>query len=309
VCGFAFAQQQSPIPQNENPSPTVTLSLIVTDESRRAVDDITRDQITIVEHKRPQKLIAFSHESTAVDYGIAVDTSGSFKTLLGPVLESVKFLLENQRDDDAVFLETFTSSDKIATVHEFTSDKSEVLKMLPLLRIEGGQSAVVDGIYLAAEHVSKRPAVPNRRHALVVFTDGEDRASYYTDKALIKFLQQNDVQVFVIGIVGQLDRTSIIRPSIRENAETLLKRIAQQTGGRVFFPNTISELKEVLEQIEHDLHNQYKIVYESDDTSSKEFRSVEVAITNSGVHKFTAIVRPGYYINPPASNSSAKKKS
>jgi len=312
LCGLSIAQDLPAPKQNTDQPRTVTLSVIFTNRSHHSFDDVLREEVQVFEDKVPQTIKVFSKEDKPVDYAIAIDTSGSFKTLLSPVVEAVKLLINNQRDNDELFIERFVSTDKIETVQDFTSDRSTLLKPLPSLRIEGGQSAVIDAVYLAVQHVAQHRPSAERRRALVLFTDGEDRASYYTEKQLSQLLRQNDVQVFVIGIVAQLDAQSRqIGRSPREKAEGFIRRIAQESGGRAFFPKNVDELRQATAQVTHDLHVQYSITYESTGNGSKgDFRSVEVKVVEStGRQTLSAVSRPGYYINPPVLDPKDKKKS
>ena len=295
------AQQAIPVGQ---PSPTprvVELNVLFTDSSQHSVDDVKAEEVDLFESKLPQKMLDFTKQDLPVDYAIAIDNSGSFKTLLPIVVEMAKTLVNTQRIDDELFLERFTNAAKIETVQEFTSDKTKLFGGLDALYIEGGQSAVVDAIYLAVQHVAGHGSKTGRRRAVVVFTDGEDRQSYYNEKELLELIKTSDVQVFAIGITAQLDETSIRTPSQKEKAEQLLTRIAKESGGRVFFSKNRKELIDAVQQVAHDLHIQYTIKYESTVKTNQNFRIVEVkANTTAGSRKLTAFTRPGYYVNPPA---------
>src|SRR5690349_3013771 len=84
---------------------------------------------------------------------------------------------------------------------------------------------------------------PDRRKAVVIITDGEDRNSFYKQEALIQLLRETDVQVFVLGLMDELDQASPYRkPGARNRAEKLLTTVANETGGRVFFPRDREEL-------------------------------------------------------------------
>jgi Ca-activated chloride channel homolog len=305
---MSFGQEPQTTPATS--ARTVNLSLIVVDKSNQSLDDVKKDELRLLENKLPQTIATFAKAESAVDYGIAIDTSGSFKTLLPVVLKAVDLLIKNQRDDDECFIERFVSSDKVERVQDFTSDKANLRATLSKLYIEGGQSAVIDAIYLAVQYIAQRPKNPQRRRALVVFTDGEDRASYYTLEHLLKLLRAADVQVFVIGLVSELDKTErLTRPSIRQKARDFLKAIARESGGRVFFPEKNIEISNALGEINHDLHIQYDISYQSTDPSTENFHPVRFEIIESPSRKdVTTITRPGYYLKPPEIGEKEKQK-
>src|SRR5262249_36754433 len=155
----------------------------------------------------------------------------------------------------------FISSDKIETVQDFTPSKDLLMDGLDSLYVEGGQTAIIDAVYLSAEHVSeykKGDPSDRRRRALILITDGEDRNSFYKPDQLFSRLREEDVQIYVIGFVNELDKESgLIRKSPRERAVNLINKLATETGGRAFFPNSIADLPQIAAEIVRDLRTQY----------------------------------------------------
>lgn len=309
-CHWAIAQE--PGPQNQKgEAPIVRLSLIVTDHSNHALDDVHKEQMQVLEDKAPQILSFFSADDRLINYVVAIDTSGSFKKLLGPALDAVRLLINGNREQDETMLIRFISSDKIETAQAFTTDKAKLTDSLKLFQIAGGQSAVVDAIYLsvtaAAEYKASDAGI---RRAVVLVSDGEERNSYYDIDTLVKLLRAKDVQVFVIGIVTQLDNQGgLIRPSPRATAEKLLDRVARETGGRIFYPKNVTELMQAATEISHDLRTQYVIGDQRPNNSKGGFHKVEVRIADApGREKLTAIARAGYLLNPPDSATKDKDR-
>src|SRR5688500_13493499 len=140
---------------------------------------------------------------------------------------------------DETFLVRFISSDKIETVQDFTANKEMLMDGLDSFYVEGGQTAVVDAIYLSAEHVSqyrKGDDGDRRRRALIVITDGEDRNSFYKQEQLFARLREEDVQIFVIGFVNELEKEAgLIRKMPREKAGGVINKLGTETGGRPIF--------------------------------------------------------------------------
>ncbi len=234
-----------------------------------------------------------------VIYGLAVDTSGSLRPAFEQVINAAKAIINSNKKGDETFLERFISSDKIETIQDFTSSKDALMDGLDTLYIEGGQTAVIDGVYLAAEHVAEYKKGSNddrRRRALIVVTDGEDRASYYPEADLFRRLREEDVQIYVIGFVNELDaEKGLIRKSPRDKAVTLINRIATETGGRAFFPQSISELPEVANQIVRDLRTQYVISYDpTNKAHDGTYRAIKVNVADApGRDKRIALTRSG----------------
>jgi Ca-activated chloride channel family protein len=305
----AVIAQQSATTQTAPVGRSIKLNVIVTDKSNHSLSDLNKEDLQLLENDVPQTLTLFEKDTRPVRYVVAIDTSGSFKGLLVPVLEATKILINNNRDLDETMLIRFVSSDKIETVEKFTSDKGKLVGSLRTLYIEGGQSAVVDALHLSVQAAAEYKAGDNSaRRAVVLFSDGEDRASYYTTDTLVKLLRASDVQVFVVGIVTQLDgNRRLARPSPKDAAEKLLRRVAAETGGRVFFPEDLRELAEALAEIIKDMQAQFLVGYEpTNQEPKKDFRKIKVNVVEApGKEKRVAITRSGYFLIPPDSKKKA----
>lgn len=297
----AASLQAQEVQASPTPAQSVRLTMIVTDAAKHSVDNVRQEEIQLVEEQLPIPVTLFSTDSRPVDYGLVIDTSGSFRTLLKTVVQSAKMLVESNHPGDETFVESFVNSEHIEKVAEFTGDKAKLGRALDSLYVRGGQSAVINGVYAAVKHTAeKRGAPAERRRAVVMFTDGEDRASFYNEDQLVTLLRESDVQVFIVGITSELDKEGgRIRASPRAKAEALLTKIAEESGGRVFFARDAKERAEAIEQIAHDLHFQYLIGYERPPRpEAKGFRKFKVKLTEApGRKKFTVITRPGYLVD------------
>ena len=278
----------------------VTLNVRVIDRNNRPIDNVRQDEFKVYEDGALQPIFSFTKEEVPISYGLAVDTSGSLRTQLPTVIDAAKTIINSNKPGDETFLVGFISSDKIDTLKEFTSDKNALLDEVDNLFTEGGQTAVIDAVYLSAEHVAeykKGNLDDRRRRALIVVTDGEDRNSYFKQDQLFERLREEDVQIYVIGFVGELDKEGgLIKKSSRERAVALLNRLATDTGGRAFYPQSITELPEIASSIVRDLRTQYVISYTPTNTAHDgTYRAIKVAVADaSGKDKRIALTRAGY---------------
>lgn len=288
---------QEPTPPAAKPAgPTVQLSLIVTDSKDKSLDKISKNDLSVFEDKVEQTVLSVEADVRPVDLGIAIDASGSVRSYIEPIIEGARLIIVNREPKDEIFIERFISSDKIETVQDFTGDRKRLTGALDAIYIEHGQSAVIDAVYIAAEYIAGHNRNSDRRKALVLFTDGEDRNSYYNIEKLLTLLHKGRVQIFVVGLIGDLqDQPINNRPrGNRERAIKLLTTIAEETGGRVFFPRYNSELGESVAQIVHDLDGQFQITYQSSNNAKKDFRKVDVKVISPAGEKRKAIVPAGY---------------
>ena len=284
----------------------VTLHVRVIDRNNHPINNIRKDDFKVLEDNVPQPIFSFTEEEVPVIYGLAVDTSGSLRPQFEQVINASKTIINSNKKGDETFLERFISSDKIETIQDFTANKDSLMDGLDTLYIEGGQTAVIDGVYLAAEHVAdykKGPEDDRRRRALIVVTDGEDRASYYPEAQLFQRLREEDVQIYVIGFVNELDADKgLIRKSPRDKAVNLINRLASETGGRAFFPQSIAELPQIANEIVRDLRTQYVISYDpTNKAHDGSFRAIKVLVTQpTGTDRRIALTRNGRTANQGA---------
>jgi len=288
----------------------VTLHVRVIDRNNRPINNISKADFKVLEDGVPQPIFSFTEEEVPVIYGLAVDTSGSLRPQFDSVISAAKTIINSNKKGDETFLERFISSDKIETIQDFTDKKDFLMDGLDQLFIEGGQTAVIDGVYLAAGHVAdyKNTASDDRRRrALIVVTDGEDRQSYYNEQQLFAQLREEDVQIYVIGFVNELDSDrGLIRKSSKDKAVGLLNRLATETGGRAFFPQSISELPQIANEIVRDLRTQYVISYDpTNKTHDGSYRAIKVTVNQPATgDRRIALTRPGRLAT--ASSSAAK---
>ncbi len=277
----------------------VQLHVRVIDRNNRPIDNVPQSEFHVFEDGVPQPIESFTREEVPISYGLAVDTSGSLRSQLQSVIDAGKIIVNSNKAGDETFLVRFISSDKIETVQDFTPNKELLMDGLDSLYVEGGQTAITDAVYLSAEHVSeyrKGDESDRRRRALVLITDGEDRSSFYRQDQLFSRLREDDVQIFVIGFVNELDKEgNLIRKSPRDKAVSFINRLATETGGRAFYPDSVADLPAVANEIVKDLRTQYVISYNPTNKSHDgSYRAIKVVVDEpSGREKRIALTRTG----------------
>jgi Ca-activated chloride channel family protein len=292
------------------------LHVRVIDRNNKPVNNVRQDEFKVFENNVPQTITSFRSEEVPITYGLVVDNSGSLRNQIGQVIEAGKTIIASNKPGDETFVVRFVSSDEIKIMQDFTADRQSLTDALEDMYVEGGQTAVVDAVYLAAEHASERhkndPVEDKRRRALILVTDGEDRSSFYKTEQLFEALKEEDVQIFVIGFVNELEKDrGFISKSKRDKAVSLLDKMAKETGGRTFYPNSLSELPDIAEQITKDLRTQYVISYKPTVSARPgEFRPVRVAVADTpGKDKRIAVTRSGYTARAPQPQTTIAPKS
>ena len=285
----------------------VNLQVRVVDRNNRPVNDVRDDEFRVFDNGVQQRVEFVTREEVPISYGLVVDNSGSLRSQINQVIEAAKSIVESNKSGDETFVVRFVSSDEIKIMQDFTPDQQSVKDSLDDMYVEGGQTAIIDAVYLSAEHAAQHrrgnPLDDKRRRALILVTDGEDRASFYKRDQLFESLKENDVQIYIIGFVNELERErGFISKSRRDKAVELLDRMAKETGGRAFYPTSLSELPGIAEEITKDLRTQYVVSYiPTSKAQAGEFRQVRVAVADApNREKRIAVTRSGYTGKPPA---------
>jgi Ca-activated chloride channel family protein len=291
-----------PVASVFSPTGGVRLTVLVTDSSGHPFPNLTAENFQIVDEGVAQTITSFSAEKFPVAYGLALDTSGSMRPAFSQELELARTIIQSNEPSDETLLIRFISSDKIETVQEFTTDTPTLLKELETLYVEGGQSAILDAVYLAAQGVAQYKADDSsyRRRAVILLTDGDERASYYSLDDVVALLRRIDVQVFVVCLSSDEGGSQFNR-SLVKTAIPLLSRLATETGGVAFYPKTVTDLNTNIRQLISLLHQQHVITYQpTNGVTAGKFRNIKVSVTNKpGQEKLFEAVRAGYVVAEP----------
>ncbi len=280
------------VSSNEQDRQMVFLHVRVIDPSNKPVRDVPQNAFQVTEDGTPQKIEFFTSEEVPLTYGLVIDCSGSMRSQLESVVRAGINIVNSNTPDDETFLIRFISSDKIEKLQELTSNKGALRNALEQLYVEGGQTAVVDAIYLSADYLAQQQSDPGkvRRRALILVSDGEDRNSFYKKEQLFEFLAAKDTQIYTIGLASEL------KGKKREDAILFLSKLATDTGGRTFFPASPSDIASISNEIIRDIRTQYVIGYvPSSGDAAKSFHKTVVSIADDpNREKRVAVTRVGY---------------
>ena len=117
-----------------------------------------------------------------------------------------------------------------------------------------------------------------RRRAIVLLSDGEDTSSLVTFDEVLDVALRSDSVIYTIGL--GLDASAARRAA---DPSFVLTRLAQQTGGRAFFPGLAKDLTGVYADIRNELSSQYLLAYVSSNERTGRWRNVNVRVNRPGL--------------------------
>ncbi|MFH1573751.1 MAG: VWA domain-containing protein, partial [Acidobacteriota bacterium] len=236
----------------------------VTDKNGHFVSGLTKENFSVFEDGVQQEITAFSQEDVPLSVGFVLDTSGSMRNKFNTVTRAALAFIRASNTQDQVFLIGF--NDEVELIEDFTNDVDLIADSLENTIVTGG-TALYDAIYLG---VQKAGSGAHQKKAIVVFSDGEDRDSYYKLEELVAKVQESDVQIYSIGFLNPVPEKGLFgrwSKSVPEKAHDALQQISDETGARAFFPKDLSEICAMVGEVAHELRNQYGIGYVSMNTA------------------------------------------
>jgi Ca-activated chloride channel family protein len=277
----------------------VSLNVRVVDGNNRSVNNLEQSQFRVYEDDVLQSITSLGTAEVPIINALVIDNSRSLRTQLGKIIDAGKIIISTNRPKDESVVVRFVSKDKIEVVQDFTTNKNSLNNALDNLFVEGGQTAIIDAIYRTAKKVDEYQKSQKKEdvklRSLILVSDGEDRGSSYKEQQLFELLRQSQVQIYAVGFVNDLSREDANGINRQEKAKSFLTRLAQETGGKVYFPNSIDELPQIASDISGEMRTQYLISYEPTNGSRDgTFRKIKVEIVDgASKEKRIAITRAG----------------
>jgi VWFA-related protein len=150
-----------------------------------------------------------------------------------------------------------------------------------------------DALYETLEKLSRLSG----RRVLVFVGSGLDTFSMHTQEDLQKLIEASNVVVFSAGAGSMLrgQYESYLDSTSRLNllrAESLLKMLADKSGGQAWFPRFEQAFPDVMRGIVQTIESQYRLVYESRIPADGKFHKIKVeAFTLEGDQRTAYKVR------------------
>jgi VWFA-related protein len=261
----------------------VQIPVHVTTPLGASVTNMKPENFRIFEDGVEQKITHFSSEDAPISIGMLFDASGSMRNKIRKSSEAVAAFFKTANADDEFFLIEFNERPKLAV--PFTRDSEEVYRKIvhakPL-----GRTSLLDAIHLA---LLQMKTAKHLRKAIVIFSDGGDNRSRYTESEIQAAMREADVQVYAMGI---FDPDDVPRKTPEEkNGPKLLDQLAEETGGRHYPVKDLDDLPAVCEKIGAELRYQYMIGYSpSNEDGDGGYRHVKVQVPDP----LRAYYRTGY---------------
>lgn len=269
----------------------VVLNVTVTNSGESYVVDLEQDDFVVLEDGRRQDLSFFSKPRVPLSLALLMDTSASMQQALPIAQDAAAGFVRELGSND---LGTAISFDSRLRILHGPSPSRIALEAAIRRTTADGATSLYDAVYVMLKELNKmRPknrSLAERRPVMVVFSDGEDTSSLVSLDDVLNLATSSDTIIYSIGL-GRPQLTSMSW-SPRDSLY-VLRRLSQQTGGRVFFPQDPRDLEGIYSDIKEELASQYLLAYEPPiRRNDGEWRNISVQLNRGGL---MARTKRGYY--------------
>jgi Ca-activated chloride channel family protein len=285
------AQQAPPATQPSFRSGVELVSLNVTVmEGTRYVTDLEQKDFNVFEDGNKQEVTFFNRTNLPIALALLLDTSASMDTKLPTAQEAAIGFSRRLRPQDLA--EVIDFDNRVSVLQNFTNSAQE-LETAIRRTSAGGSTSLYNAVYIALKDLKKvvaKNAEEIRRQAIIVLSDGEDTSSLLPFEEVLDLAKRSETAIYSIGL---RDNEGSNGSKLFKEAEFVLRQFSQQTGGRAFFPNQLSDLNSVYGQISDELSSQYTVGYTSKNPRRDgAWRRIVVQTTRAGTATRT---KQGYF--------------
>lgn len=225
----------------------VVLNATVVDKNGKFVSGLKRSDFKIFEDGTEQPLAGFTAEETPFAAAILLDTSGSMETRLTLGRSAAIRFLDGLRDEDVAAVYNFDI--KVEQMQEFSSGRDLPARAYGLHTKM--MTALNDAVLRAADDLGKRA---EKRRAIVVLSDGGENSSRASADKALDHVMQSGATIYAVNMADTGPERDIVGASI-------LKNLADKSGGRYIASPGGQELRESFAAIAEELGHQYTIAY------------------------------------------------
>ena len=262
VCGMAVATPAGQIFRSGVDA--VAVDVLVTRRGQ-PVTGLTADDFEVLDNDVPQRIDSITLEEVPMTLLLVLDTSGAPPTL--PLV---------------------TFSDKLRTVVAPPAPVSMLPDALGRLRA-GGATALYDATFAA---LTLREQTVGR-HLMLIFSDGDDTASWLDPREVLTMAQRSDVVVYGVTL-DEVRRESSVDRQSRASARRwfptepflfrrqFLPRLVEDTGGSQFVAEDVGRLRDAFERVVGEFRSRYLLTYAPTGVESAGWHALEVRVRGRG---------------------------
>ncbi len=325
VAALVFFMVLPAAAQFKSTVPLVVAPTTVTDSKGHYVDGLTPADLVLYDNNVPQA-IQMDWMTYPIDLVVAVQTSANSGAVIDK-LGGAGILLTQLLAADAGETALITFSDEVKVHQDFTNDADSVIHGLRMLRMEGGDAHILDGLQKALLMLDHRPQ--GRRRIVLMLAEKRDRSSKARLPEVMEQVQRLNAEIFWITFSPFMQPWTV-KPKTAEDLKPIDERgkppkddpavppdlgpgdplfglgelirlhqpdlsglFTKNTGGRTLSFLRKTALEQAIQLIGEEVHRQYILSFQPKGTDPGAFHTIRVEAKNRA--DLRARTREGYW--------------
>jgi Ca-activated chloride channel homolog len=247
----------------------VNVGVIVTDSRGHFVEGLRREDFHVFDNGTEQPLTGFASIEEPAQVLLVIEAGPAVYLLESDHLQAAVALLNGLAKDDRVAVVKYAEAP--AVLVDFTADKKAAEAAFGQLSFNLGYGSLnlSTSVLKILEGLGNVPG----KKTIVLLSTGLDTSSANHSADVVQRLRMGDVRVLAISLTGGLRNPPAAGKKKRpapsptqteqrfEQADQLLKRMAEATGGRAYFPGNAKEFNEVYTEIAQLVRHEYSLAF------------------------------------------------
>ena len=296
----APAQEPAPSPTFRSGVEVMNLSVTVTDKRGRPVTDLTQDDFTVLEDKKPQALVRFSSSrdgtTAPIGLGLVLDASASMSA---SKLQSMRIAVEsmvNKRigKEDEMYVVEFATD--VRLTKPWTTDRRAVVDTIRRIKTREGTAiynAIAGGLQVSRTGKHKKQVI-------LLITDGQDSHSTIKNQDVAMLARASDVVIYALVVDEDEGMYTRSNDNLRQAAGEL-SAVTDAPGGRTQYVQGFAGLEKAIDEMGKEFTQQYELAY-SRETADGKFHEIAVAVKRPDV----SVRHRRVYFAPTAAQQAAQ---
>ena len=273
LCGgsFAGAQESPQLPKQtiQVSVDRVSVGVIVTDSNGRFVEGLRRENFHIFDNVMEQPITGFLAVEEPARVILLIEAGPAVYFLEGGHVQAAVAMLDGLSGGDRVAVVKYADSPTVLL--DFTPNKQAALAAFGQLRFNLGFASLnlTSSVSKVLEWLA---SVPGKK-TIVLLSTGVDTSPTSESARAMEQLKVSDVRLMAVSLAGDLQSpqpagkkkspaTNSSKTAAQfEQANQLLKRMAESTGGRTYFPTNAKEFNSVFAEIAQLVRHEYSLAF------------------------------------------------
>jgi Ca-activated chloride channel homolog len=245
-------------------------------KGNQLVPNLTLTDFKLSEDGAPTTVDRLDSQDVPLQIALLFDISESIQESLKTTQDAAIAFIESLKPRDRVMLVLFNS--EIRSFEQMTDDRRPIIREIRNARARG-TTRLYESMLAGMKYLDGKPG----RKAIVCFTDGEDTSETFSRMAVLNAAARAGFPIYPIGTGAGLELTNLKR---------ILREFAEINGGRAFFIQSVSKLRDAFAEVAAELRSAYVLYYYTRIPPDGQWHDLSIGTIHP---EFTVHARKGFF--------------